>query len=123
VGNPEVVTDEGQQPQAVLLGRDLGRQGAADERRVQGTVGQQAEMTAVVARCQDDRLDVMVRVEPVFPEHNAGEAARRRLGRVDADPAALQFRHRRVGVPGDQPEHRSLGVDAQHGPWDAVGQP
>ena len=54
--DPEVVPDESQYPQAVLLGRDLGRQCAANERRVQGTLGKPADVTSVIARRHDDRL-------------------------------------------------------------------
>jgi hypothetical protein len=50
-GEDEVVPDVGQDPQTFLLGRDLGRQGAAHERRVQGALGKVVEMVAVVARC------------------------------------------------------------------------
>ena len=115
-GDAEVVPDVGQDPQAFLLGRDLRRQGAADERRVQGALGEVAEMVAVVARCHGDRLDVMVRIEPILPEHDAAEDAGRGLPRVDADPAALQLLDRAVVVAGKQPEHRPVGVDAQNRP-------
>jgi hypothetical protein len=34
-----------------------------------------AQVAAVVARCHDDRPDVIVRIEPEPPEHDAGEAS------------------------------------------------
>ncbi len=121
-GDAEVVSDVGQDPQAFLLGRDLRRHGAAHERRVQGALGEVAEMVAVVARSHGDRFDVMVRIEPVPSEHDAREEAGRGLPRVDADPAALQLLDRAVVVAGKQPEHRPVGVDAQNRPRDAGGQ-
>jgi hypothetical protein len=78
-------------------------------------------MAAVVARCHDDRLDVLVGIEPEPPENDTREAARRSLRRVNADPAAPQFFDRPIGVAGEQPEQRPVGADAQNRPRDAVG--
>jgi hypothetical protein len=63
-GSPDATWVGSTATPTVLLDRDVGRQSAAHERRVQGPLGEPADVAGVVAPCRDDRLDVMVRIEP-----------------------------------------------------------
>jgi hypothetical protein len=58
-------------------------------------------VVAVVARRHHDRLDVVVQIESVLPEHVWEKHPGRALWRVDADSAALQLLDRLVVLAGE----------------------
>jgi hypothetical protein len=77
----------------------------------------------VVTRESRDTLQVAIGVEAVLAEHDPRETARCGAGCVNRQSAPAKISHGfHVATP-EEPEQRTMGVDGQHFPLDAIGQP
>ena len=77
----------------------------------------------VVTGVPHHTLHVVVGVQTVLTQHDAGKASGRVVWRVDGEPAPAKIRHGLHGAVAQEPEQWTVGVDAQHGPFKAVDQP
>ena len=118
-----MVADPGQHRKA-LLGRDLfGRKRAADIGGVEGAVPKAPQVHLIVARNTRDTLQIAVGIQAVFSQDDPSETTWRRVGGVDRQAAPTKILHGFHLGAAEEPEQRTIGVDAEGFPIDAVGQP
>ena len=70
-----------------------------------------------------DTFQVVVGVKAVLTQHDPGEAAGGGVSGVDGKSPPAKIGHGRHIGAAEKPEQRTMGVDAERCPRDAVGQP
>jgi hypothetical protein len=77
----------------------------------------------VVTRIAHHTFQVAAGVQAVLAQDDPGETTRGGVGGVDRQAAPAKIHHGCHIGTAEKPEQRTMGVDAEHFPADAVGQP